>query len=219
MIKNQAPKTISKKLSAIRSFSEFLKQKGFNVILKSDDSLKVPKKLPKPISYEHIKEVIQNAEFDEKIIIVLLYSLGLRISELYNLKLEDIDESWVRVLGKRDKQRDIPLLKVAKELIDEYIKKYHPKTYLFEKKGERLSENRLRYLVNKAFARKGLKVTPHQLRHSFATSLLNNGAMIADISELLGHSSMMATEVYTKLGSSIKQKNYKKAHPLCSGDL
>jgi len=84
-----------------------------------------------------------------------------------------------------------------------------------KKNGEKLSENSLRYIVTKIFKRIALKVTPHQLRHSFASSLLNNGANIVDVSELLGHSSMATTQIYTKLGSALKQQNYNKAHPLC----
>jgi len=86
--------------------------------------------------------------------------------------------------------------------------------FLFEKNGERLSENSLRYIITKVFKRISIKVTPHQLRHSYATELLNGGAPIVDVSELLGHSSMATTQIYTKLGSSLKEQNYKKAHPL-----
>ena len=87
--------------------------------------------------------------------------------------------------------------------------------FVFEKKGEKLSQNSLRYIVNKVFKRVGLRVSPHQLRHSYATQLLNNAASIADVSELLGHSSISTTQIYTKLGSSLKMKNYNAAHPLC----
>jgi integrase/recombinase XerC len=100
-----------------------------------------------------------------------------------------------------------------------YIEKNTPKEYLFEKNGEKLSQNSLRYLVDKTFKRLGLKVTPHQLRHSFATSLLNGGASIADVSELLGHSTMATTQIYTKLGTTLKRENYIKTHPLCSGEI
>ena len=90
--------------------------------------------------------------------------------------------------------------------------------HYFEKDGEKLSENSLRYIVTKVFRKVGIKVTPHQLRHSYATSLLNGGAPIVDVSELLGHSSMATTQIYTKLGSALKQQNYNKAHPLCGLD-
>ncbi len=208
-------KTISKKLSAIRSFSSYLNSNGIKNILKSDDSIKVAKTLPKPILHEHIVEALKYADEKEKLIVTILYTLGLRISELQNLKIKDISNEWVRVLGKGNKQRDIPLLKSTKNLIDEYLTAHCVKTYLFEKNDKKLSENILRYNVTKVFKRIALKVTPHQLRHSYATSLLNAAAPIADVSELLGHSSMATTQIYTKLGSTLKQQNYNKAHPLC----
>jgi integrase/recombinase XerC len=214
-ISNLNPKTISKKLSAIRSFTEFMNENGMKCVLKADDSIKVAKTLPKPISHKNILEALSKANEDESLVVMLLYTLGLRISELSSLKIEDISQKWVRVTGKGDKQRDIPLLTQTKELIDIYLGKRGNKKFLFEKNGEKLSENSLRYTVTKVFKRIALKVTPHQLRHSYATELLNHNAKIADVSELLGHSSMATTQIYTKLGSALKQQNYNRAHPLC----
>ncbi len=209
-------KTISKKLSAMRGFVEYLNDNGMNCVLKSDDSVKVAKTLPKPISHQHILEALQYTDIQEKLIIIMLYTLGLRISELSSLELDDITEEWVRVLGKGNKQRDLPLISSTKKILDEYLGVFVLKKFLFEKSGEKLSENSLRYIVTKVFRKVGIKVTPHQLRHSYATSLLNSGAPIVDVSELLGHSSMATTQIYTKLGSALKQQNYNKAHPLCS---
>ena len=209
-------KTISKKLSAIRGFVEYLNDNGISCILKSDDSVKVAKTLPKPISHQHILEALEHSDIQEKLIIIMLYTLGLRISELSSLELDDITEEWVRVLGKGNKHRDLPLLSSTKKILDDYLGVFVLKKFLFEKSGEKLSENSLRYIVTKVFRKVGIKVTPHQLRHSYATSLLNSGAPIVDVSELLGHSSMATTQIYTKLGSALKQQNYNKAHPLCS---
>ena len=211
-------KTISKKLSAIRGFVEYLNDNGINSVLKSDDSVKVAKTLPKPISHQHILEALEYADTQEKLIIIMLYTLGVRVSELSLLKLNDITDEWVRVLGKGNKQRDLPLISSTKKILDEYLGVFVLKKFLFEKKGEKLSENSLRYIVTKVFRKVGIKVTPHQLRHSYATSLLNGGAPIVDVSELLGHSSMATTQIYTKLGSALKQQNYNKAHPLCGLD-
>ena len=208
-------KTISKKLSAIRSFSEYLNEKGMKIVLKSDSSVKVAKTLPKPISHKHIVEALSFADEQESLVVSLLYTLGLRISELEKLKLEDISEGWVRVLGKGSKQRDIPILKNIKDDIDSYIQNNNPKVFLFEKNDEALSQNSLRYIIAKVFKRINLKVSPHQLRHSYATELLNANAPIADVSELLGHSSMATTQIYTKLGSALKKQNYNNSHPLC----
>ncbi len=211
-------KTISKNLSAIRSFVSYLNDNDMQVILEADDSVKVAKTLPKPISHKYILQALDGAKLKEKLVVVMLYTLGLRISELASLKLEDISESWVRVVGKGKKERDVPLLESTKEIIDEYLSSFVTNKFLFEKNGEKLSENSLRYMVNKVFRDVSLKVTPHQLRHSYATVLLNAGAPIVDVSELLGHSSMATTQIYTKLGSALKQQNYNKAHPLCEVD-
>ena len=211
-------KTISKKLSAIRSFVSYLNENGMDVILRADESIKVAKTLPKPISHEHIMEALEEASLQERLVVLMLYSLGLRISELASLKVEDINDEWVRIIGKGNKERDIPLLASVKSIIDEYLSTFMIKKYLFEKNGKRLSENSLRYMITKVFGRVALKVTPHQLRHSYASSLLNSGDPIVDVSELLGHASMATTQIYTKLGSALKQQNYNKAHPLCRGE-
>ncbi len=211
-------KTISKKLSAIRSFVSYLNDNYMQTILISDDSVKVPKTLPKPISHNLILEALKEANLEERVVVVMLYTLGLRISELSNIKLEDISLLWVRVIGKGNKQRDVPIISSTKLLIDNYLEEKHSKIFLFEKNRGKLSENSLRYIITKVFKRVSLKVTPHQLRHSYATALLNSGAPIVDVSELLGHSSMATTQIYTKLGSALKQQNYKKAHPLYGVD-
>lgn len=209
------PKTISRKLSAIRSFAEYLNDNGTRVILKADESVKVAKTLPKPISHKHIVEAISHCDLRDKLVVTLLYTLGLRISELASLTIGNVSDKWIRVIGKGNKQRDIPLLANTKELLDEYLSTTAQKKFIFEKNGEKLSQNSLRYIVTNVFRRVGLKVTPHQLRHSYASSLLNGRAPIADVSELLGHSSMATTQIYTKLGSALKQENYNSAHPLC----
>ncbi len=211
-------KTISKKLSAIRSFVRYLNEVNIKIILQADESIKVAKTLPKPISHEHIMEALSEADLKEKVAVLMLYSLGLRISELASLELQNISSEWVRVRGKGNKERDIPLLEDIKKLLDEYLSNFMVKKYLFEKNGKRLSENSLRYMITKVFSRVALKVTPHQLRHSYASSLLNSGAPIVDVSELLGHSCMATTQIYTKLGSALKQQNYNKAHPLCKDE-
>ena len=211
-------KTISKKISAMRSFCSYLNDQGEKVSLKADESIKVPASLPKPINDTHIQEALSQAPMNEKLVVILLYTLGLRISELVSLEVKAITGEWVRVTGKGQKSRDIPLLPSTYALMQAYIDEMRPRRFLFESEQGQLSENSLRYLVTKCFKRIGLKVTPHQLRHSYATALLNNNARIADVSELLGHASMATTQIYTKLGSSLKMQNYLKAHPLCQDD-
>lgn len=208
-------KSISARLSAIRSFVTYLESLGFKIRLKGDQSVKVPKSLPKPITHEHILQVLSSAQPIEKLIIVLLYTMGLRLSELSHLRYVDMDESWCRVMGKGSYERDIPMIPDVYAMVQDYRLILGGNEYLFEEKGEKLSENSLRYILTKAFAVHGLRATPHQLRHAYATELLNHGARIADVSELLGHKSMATTQIYTKLGSSIKMDNYLQAHPLC----
>ena len=216
-IASQKPKTIAKKLSAVRSFAEYLRMQGEAVELRADESIKVPKTLPKPVAHEHIEEALEKATLIERLAVMMLYTLGLRISELAALRLEDISKGWVRVRGKGNKEREVPMVDSTQSLLEQYLRQSAPRHFLFEKNGDRLSENSLRYMITKLFKNVGLKVTPHQLRHSYATALLNNSARIADVSELLGHASMATTQIYTKLGSALKLDNYLNAHPLCKG--
>jgi len=214
IVKNHK-KTIVKKLSAIHSFTKYLEdQCHMRIKLIGDESIKVPQSLPKPIEERYIEEVLSQANLEEKLLISMLYGLGLRISELSMLKLEDIKERWIQIHGKGNKVRELPLLDSLQELISLYVRRRSPKKYLFEKGNGPMNSAQLRYMLTKLFKAQGLKVTPHQLRHSFATHLLNNGARIADVSELLGHETMATTQVYTKFGSVKKMQEYMKAHPL-----
>jgi integrase/recombinase XerC len=214
IVKNNK-KTIVKKLSAIRSFVKYLEdQCHLNIKLIGDESIKVPQSLPKPIEETYIDEVLAKANLEEKLLVSMLYGLGLRISELSELKLDSIKGSWVNILGKGDKERELPLLDTLQKLIERYVKERNPKKYLFEKGNAPMNVAQLRYIMTKLFKAAGIKASPHQLRHSFATHLLNNGARISDVSELLGHETMATTQVYTKLGSVKKMEEYMKAHPL-----
>jgi len=214
IVKNHK-KTIVKKLSAVRSFVKYLDELcNIEVKLVGDDPIKAPQSLPKPIEERYINEVISKASLEEKLLISMLYGLGLRISELSGLKLEDIKQGWVQIHGKGNKIRELPLLDELYRIIILYVKDKNPKTYLFEKGNAPMNSAQLRYLLTKLFKDVGIRVTPHQLRHSFATHLLNNGARIADVSELLGHETMATTQVYTKLGSAKKMQEYMKSHPL-----
>jgi len=216
IVKN-SKKTIVKKLSAIRSLVKYLEDQC-NLCIKviSDESIKVPQSLPKPIEEKYIGEVLQKATIEEKVLVSMLYGLGLRISELSGLKIEDIKSGWVVVHGKGDKMRQLPLLESLNELLSVYLENRKPKTYLFEKGNAPMNSAQLRYKLTKLFKESGLQATPHQLRHSFATHLLNHGARIADVSELLGHETMATTQVYTKLGSVKKMQEYMRAHPLAN---
>lgn len=214
-VAKQNKKTITKKLSAIRSFVHYLQDiKKLTITLRDDESIKVTRTLPKPIEHRYILQALNQANRDERLLIVMLYTLGLRISEVTSLELSNIKIQWLRVRGKGDKMRDVPLSAGLKKEMDAYCTRNTSKKFFFEKKGVKLSEDSLRYKLNKTFKRIGLKVTPHQLRHSFATALLNEGARIEDVSELLGHESLATTQIYTKLASDLKMQSYNAAHPL-----
>jgi len=214
-IRDLSKRSIHTKLTAVRSFVHYLKDaKELNVRALGTETIKTPQTLPKPIDEHTIEEVIAAATPEEELLIAMLYGLGLRISELSTLKLEQIDDEWIRIEGKGNKIRQLPLLPYLRDRIRHHRKTNHPVVYLFEKDGDPLNAAQLRYRLGKLFRSHGFKATPHQLRHSFATHLLAHGARIADVSELLGHASMATTQVYTKLGSVKKMEEYMGAHPL-----
>ena len=213
-IKDRAKKTIAKKISIFRSYISYLKKNNIKIKLKNDDNISTEKTLPKPVKHHYIEEALSKASLLDKVIIELIYGLGLRVSELENLKLENIKNGWVIIKGKGGKIRQLSLIDRVEKLLEHYMSKEHPVEYVVEKDAKGLTSQQIRYRLAKVFKDIGLKVTPHQLRHSFATELLENGAKISDVSLLLGHSSLESTQIYTKLSSSQKSKNYKKAHPL-----
>jgi integrase/recombinase XerC len=214
-IANLSKKTIAKKVSTLRSFFDFLQSEGYKFKIVGDEHIKVPKTLPKPVNIEHIKEALKQANMDEYLAIMVIFSLGLRISEAANIKLKDIKVDWIEITGKGNKTRILPLHPKLKDFIQKYLKTNPKNEYLFEKNGKKLNDANLRYIIQKAFKKIGIHVTPHQLRHSFATYMLDKGARINDVSELLGHEFISTTQIYTKLNNSLKLKNYLKAHPLC----
>ncbi len=213
-ISTQNPKTINKKISAIKSFVNFLIDKNLTIKLTGANSIKTAQTLPKPIQTNNIFESLKDATLQEKLIVLFIYSFGLRISELASLKLSDINNDSITVIGKGNKQREIPSNNVINKLTQEYKELYPSKKHLFEKDFIPLTKRQLQYTLEKVFKRIGVSATPHQLRHSFATDLLNDGARINDISELLGHSSLKATGIYTKLTTNTKLKQYNMSHPL-----
>jgi len=214
-IANLSKKSISMYLSAIKSFVKYLNDyQNIKIKLKGAQRVKVPKSLPKPLQQDDILEVLNSQDEQTRVIIKVFYGLGLRISEVANIKLSDFKGEFLQVFGKGSKTREVPIMPSLTQEIQAYIQHYKPKKYLFEKGGVSLKNTQIRYIINKTFKSHGIKATPHQLRHSFASHLLNEGARIADVSELLGHSSMASTQIYTKLTSQTKLQNYLKAHPL-----
>lgn len=223
-------RSVNRKISALRSFYRFLVKEGIieTSPMKKITAPKVPAKLPHFIHQEKMTDVFAEHFFhdsfegrQEKIILEMLYSTGMRRAELAGLKDADIDfgQGVIRVLGKRNKERLIPMLpRLAQSLKNFMIEKksFHQSDYLLVNKNScPLGVQKIYSIVKKHLSAAGTpgKKSPHVLRHTFATHLLNNGADINAIKEILGHASLAATQVYTH--NTIEQlKNiYKQAHP------
>ena len=227
--------TISRKISSIKSFFSFLVQKNkasFNPT-KGITLPKKDKKIPEYLNEKQtsaLKKIISNTDKSwenllENLIFKLLYSTGIRRAELIHIKISDIDfyQKRVKVLGKGNKERILPLYDELLVTIKEYltlrqdlIGTYSLTDYLLvDKKGKKLYEKKIYLIVKKLLTQVSTlrKRSPHILRHTFATHLLNNGADINSIKELMGHSSLSATQIYTHNSIEELKKAYKKAHP------
>ena len=225
-----APRSINRKLTAVRSFFYFLQRQGklTQNVARKVHTLKAKKRLPFFVEEEKMTTLLDKIEFAndfaglrDKVVIELLYTTGIRRSELLGLTLKSIDwaESSLKVLGKRKKERIIPLLPECASLIKEYLherEKISQCDFLIETDtGEKPYANLIYRIVHKYLGEVTTidKKSPHVLRHSFATHLLNNGADINDIKELLGHASLAATQIYTHNSFEKLKKVYKQAHP------
>ena len=224
-------RTINRKVSSLNSFYRFLQKiKSIeNNPLAKHKALKIAKKVQIPFSQKEMEAVIGSLEgkvdFESvrnKLIVELFYSTGMRRSELIHINMNDIDfvNETVKVLGKRNKERYIPLLKSVQETLKKYVEFREEintkQSYLFlTKKGKIIYDTLVYRVINNYFSSVSSKVkkSPHILRHTFATHLLNEGADLNSVKELLGHSSLASTQVYTH-GSLGKLKEvYNRAHP------
>jgi integrase/recombinase XerC len=226
-------RSINRKISSLNTYFKFLVK--IEVIhhnpLSKHKALKTSKKVQIPFSETEIANVLDVLNFDnsfegvrDRFIIELFYSTGIRRIELVNLKLKDVDTSnnTIKVLGKRDKERMIPLLYSVKKTLQEYLDKRRDLEgkkqdgYLFlTKKGTKVYETLVYRVINHYFSQAStkLKKSPHILRHSFATHLLNEGADLNAVKELLGHTSLAATQVYTHNSIAELKKVHLKSHP------
>jgi len=223
-------KSVERKLSALRGFFKYLKRIQ---VISSNPVLGIqnPKEeqcLPMVISEKRINEMLDNwipesiMEARDKSIIELMYSSGLRASEVISLKWENLDLKTMelRVKGKGGKERIVPLGKRAREALEVYVNflgdKLNKSNFIFLNRfGKKLSRKGLWLIIKKRFETIALMygVHPHTLRHSFATHLLNHGADLRSIQELLGHASLATTSIYTNLSIQSLQEIYKKTHP------
>ena len=225
--------SINRKISSLKAFYKFLlktKQIESSPLLKHK-ALKTQKKLQIPFSEKELDAVLNQIPFQDgfegvrdKLIIDLFYSTGIRRTELINLKFQNVDLSnnTIKVLGKRNKERLIPMLPNLKNQIKKYLiersdlQTISDKEYFFLLlNGVKMNDSFVYRIINYYFSNVSEKVkkSPHILRHTFATHLLNNGADINSVKELLGHSSLASTQVYTNSSLSELKKVYNNAHP------
>lgn len=233
--KGNAKSTASRRLAAVRSFFKFLHREG---LLKANPAKLVPsprqaRHLP---SYLNVDEAFSLVERPrgmgmpaarDRAILELLYSSGLRVSELAGLNVEDMNlrEGLVKVRGKGKKERIVPVGGAALDAVKSYmvertLERRTDKALFLNRRGARLTDRSVRRVVSKYARALGLggKVSPHTLRHSFATHLLHGGADLRVIQELLGHSSLSTTQKYTHMDIAHLMEVYDRAHPLADGD-
>ena len=226
-------RTVNRKISVLRSYYKFLLKTGTIKIspLKKHKPLKESKKINVPFTVKEISDVLDGNYFStdynghlERSIITLLYYTGIRRAELITLKLTNLDLNThkIKVLGKRNKERLIPLLPEAISCMRTYLKyrkelnKIIDDKFLFlSELGNKLKDAFVYKTVNNYFSKVSTKVkrSPHMLRHSFATHLLDNGADLNAVKELLGHESIAATQVYTHTSMEQIKKIYSDSHP------
>ncbi len=225
--------TINRKVSSLKSYYKFLlKIEAIEVSpLAKHRALKTPKKVQVPFSQEEVSEVLlllnQTKDFEslrDLAIVELLYSTGMRRAELIGLKVGSVDfeQQSLKVLGKRNKERIIPLLPGLSQTLKAYLsvrQDVDSNTFdsplLITKKGVKLYDTLVYRIINRYFSRTSdkLKKSPHIIRHSFATHLLNQGADLNIVKELLGHASLASTQVYTHNSISALKDVYGAAHP------
>lgn len=222
-------KSINRKISSLKSYYKFLyiTQTLSTFPLEGIRNLKVEKKIQIPFSESEMQSVARDHfpdnfdGFTQYLIIVLFYNLGLRKSELIELQLSDYQRDNFRIKGKGNKERLVPVSDNLQKLLEEYLEQrekivtHKTATYFFIKKGQKLNQTFVYRLINNYFRRVTSKEkrSPHILRHSFATHLVQNGAEINAVKELMGHASLSSTQIYVNNNIEELKKIYQTAHP------
>ncbi len=221
-----APTSLARRGASIRGFYAFLRKRG---VIKKNPArfLRTPKKgrpLPRTLAVQETRQLLEEGPLSsrDRAILELFYATGLRISELVGLNLEDLDmaRGHIRVRGKGKKERVVIMGSMARRALQAYLKERSlllkaPSKALFVTSRGRISPSTVRRLVKKAAIQSGLDkpITPHTLRHSFATHLLEGGADLRAVQELLGHANLSTTQIYTHLTLGRLKEIYSRAHP------
>lgn len=232
--KNYCKSTVARKLATLRSFYKFVIRRGYTTSspVASIRTPKQEKRLPKFLDVEQIEKLFSNCDTTtllgarDRAILEMLYSTGIRVSELVALDVADIDlgSSVIRVRGKGKKERVIPIGPGAVKAVIHYLDlrrgssqsdKHDLDALFINKHGQRLSTRSVRRKLDKYLLEAGLdlSVSPHTLRHSFATHMLQRGADLRSVQEMLGHQSLSTTQIYTHLTNENVRSEYEKAHP------
>lgn len=224
-------KTIRRHISSLKGFYKYLCSK--NIVLNNPfNYVNLPKKevkLPRYLSYEELLEIFHNLEIKnnydlrDRLILELMYATGVRVSELVNIKVSDITISnqSIRVFGKGSKERIVYFNNVCKHVLEDYLKihkeinKKNSEYLILNQKGDKLTTGGISYILNKIIKKISFNkhITPHMLRHSFATHLLNNGCDLLTVQELLGHASISTTGIYTHVTLDHIKDVYYNCHP------
>ena len=222
--------TLSRKISSLRGFYKFLMREkvAANNPFTLVKSPKKEKKLPRFFYYNELEELFNACNMEtplgvrDRLILEILYASGIRVSELVNIKLSDISGEEIRIFGKGAKERIALIGDYAKEVLDDYLNRSYPELntkkseyLLLNNNGNKLTTRGVRYILDKIIEKTTVnkKISPHMLRHSFATHLLNEGCDILSVQELLGHESLSATAIYTHVTTDRLKEEYFKAHP------
>lgn len=228
--KKNIASTLARKMSSLRGFYKYLINNDYT---KNNPFMlvKTPKKskhLPRFFYYNEIEELLEVPDLKEplgqrnRLILEMLYASGVRVSELVNIKVKDINDEEFKVLGKGGKERIARFGDYAKEILELYLNDGYTKLnkknleYLFlNNNGGKLTTRGVRYILDEVIKKTSInkKISPHMLRHSFATHLLNEGCDILSVQELLGHESLSTTAIYTHITTDRLKEVYYKAHP------
>lgn len=230
--KDYNKKSVARNISTLRSFFKFCLKE--NIIIKDPMNLietpKLDKNLPKIIYSEDLEKLLETPDLStplglrDYVILETFYSTGIRVSELINIKISDINfyDRTIKILGKGNKERYVLFGSVLSKKLDNYINNGRNKLlknkndYLFlNKNGNKLTSKGIEFIIDKNVKLSGLnyKITPHTLRHTFATDMLNNGADLKTVQELLGHENLSTTQIYTHVSNEHLKEVYLNTHP------